>query len=126
MLLANVVLTSARSPKSREADDLAESMKHLVERGWNPDVPDYAIDMHTEEGRATIPRGQWLEQWLTEGSVIEPDHGPKDWRAWILRWAVQRGHLDREHVEQQIRQWADSGRLVHGPDGYGSLPLDDQ
>lgn len=33
VLLANVVLMLARSPKSREADDLAESMKHLIERG---------------------------------------------------------------------------------------------
>lgn len=121
VLLASVVLHLARSPKSREADDLAETMKHLIERGWAAQVPEYAVDMHTAEGRAAIPRAQRLDQWLTEGSVIVPDTGPKDWRAWILRWAVLRGHLDPEQVEAQIQRWDADGRLVHGPDGYGSV-----
>jgi hypothetical protein len=116
-----VILTLARSAKNREADDLAESMKHLMERGWSAHVPEYAVDMHTREGRETRPREGRLERWLTEGSVIVPDTGPKDWRAWILRWAVQRGHLDPEQVEAQIAEWNASGRLVHGPDGYGSV-----
>lgn len=126
VLLASAVLTLARSPKNREADDLAEAMKHLIERGWQAQVPSYALDMHTAEGRASIPKEQRLDLWLTEGSVIVPDHGPKDWRAWILRWAVQRGHLDPEQVEQQIAQWAADGRLVHGQDGYGSVPPDQE
>lgn len=125
VLLSSAVLCLARSPKNREADDLAESLKHLIERGWRAQVPDYAIDMHTREGRASTPREDRLERWLTEGSVIVPDHGPKDWRAWILRWAVQRGHLDPEQVEAQISDWHRAGRLVHGPDGYGSV-VDDQ
>ena len=124
VLLASVVLTLARSPKNREADDLAEAMKHLIERGWQAQVPDFAVDMHTAEGRATIPRPERLTRWLTEGSVIQPDDGPKDWRAWILRWAVQRGHLDASQVETQIQEWSAAGRLVHGPDGYGSVARD--
>lgn len=121
VLLASVVLALARSPKNREADDLAEMMKHLIERGWNAQVPDFAVDMHTAEGRAAVPRPERLQRWLTEGSVILPDDGPKDWRAWILRWAVQRGHLDSAQVEEQVAGWAADGRLVHGLDGYGSV-----
>jgi hypothetical protein len=121
VLLSSVILMLARSPKNREADDLAESMKHLIERGWQAHVPDYAIDMHTREGREGQPREGRLERWLTEGSVIVPDSGPKDWRAWILRWAVQRGHLDRARAEKQIQEWHRQERLLHGPDGYGSV-----
>lgn len=121
VLLSNVVLYLARSPKSREADDLAESMKHLIERGWRPALPTYAVDAHTARGRAGVPREHRLVQWLTEGRVIAPDKGPKDWHAWILRWAVQRGHLDPEVVETQISEWNEAGRLRYGPDGYGSV-----
>ena len=121
VLLANAVLCLARSSKSREADDLAESMKHLIERGWRPALPEYAIDTHTARGRDLIPREQRLDQWLTEGRVIVPDTGPKDWHAWILRWAVQRGHLDSAEVEAQIADWQEAGRLRFGPDGYGSV-----
>jgi len=121
VLLSSVVLSLARSSKNREADDLAEAMKHLIERGWAAQVPEYVIDMHTVEGRASIPRPERLTRWLTEGSVIVPDEGPKDWRAWILRWAVQRGRLDSATIEAQIAKWSAAGRLVHGPDGYGSV-----
>ena len=121
VLLANAVMVLARSPKSREADDLAESMKHLIERGWRPALPSYAVDSHTARGRAETPRNEWLDRWITEGRVIEPDDGPKDWHAWILRWAVQRGHLDREEVQAQIVGWNQAGRLRYGPDGYGAL-----
>jgi len=121
VILANVVLCLARSPKSREADDLAESMKHLIERGWKPALPSYAVDMHTARGRAEVPREQRLDQWLTEGRVIVPDDGEQDWHLWILRWAVQRGHLDREDVERQAREWDQQGRLRYGLGGYGSV-----
>jgi len=121
VLLASVVLVLARSPKNREADDLAEAMKHMIENGWTAQVPEVAVDSHTAPGRESIPREEWLSRWLEEGSVIVPDDGPADWRAWILQWAVQRGHLNTEQVERQIGEWAAQGRLLHGPDGYGSV-----
>jgi hypothetical protein len=124
VILANVVMCLARSPKSREADDLAESMKHLIERGWRPALPSYAVDAHTARGRDQIPRDQRLGQWLAEGRVIVPDDAPKDWHAWILRWAVGRGRLDRAEVEAQIAEWHRQGRLRFGPDGYGSVQPD--
>lgn len=124
LLIGHAILTLARSPKNREACDLAEATKHLTERGWHPALPSYAVDSHTARGRAETPRTEWLDRWLLEGSRIEPDTGSKDWAAWILRWAVQRGHLDRVQVEQQIGEWGQDGRLRFGPDGYGSVRPD--
>jgi len=121
LLLGHAVLMLARSPKNREGCDLVEATRHLMERGWHPALPSYAVDSHTARGRSEIPRGEWLDRWLTEGSRIEPDQGSKDWAAWILRWAVQRGHLNRDQVEDHIGQWDRDGRLRFGPDGYGSL-----
>jgi hypothetical protein len=126
VLLASVVLTLARSPKSREADDLAETMKHLIEQGWAAQVPDVALDLHTHEGRERMPPEDRLRHWLDEASAIEPDTGTKDWALWIRRWAAQRGHLNAAEVEAQARSWDQAGRLVHGLDGYGSLPLEDR
>ena len=122
VLLAHAVLHLCRAPKSREADDLAESMRHLLEQGWRPEQPSYAVDSHTARGRAGTPRDEWLTQWLTEGSVVVPDDGPKDWAAWILRWAVARGRLDPVEVEARIRAWDEQGRLVWGPDGFAPRP----
>jgi hypothetical protein len=120
VLLVSSVLMLARSPKSREADDLTEVVKHLRERGWAAQVHGFAVDAHTAQGRAEIPREERLARWLSEGRTIVPDEGPKDWHAAILRWAVLQGSMDGEQVEAQIAQWAEEGRLVHGPDGYGS------
>ena len=112
----------ARAAKNREADDLANAIKHLIARGWTAPVPSYAIDLHTDEGRAAIPRDERLMHWLTEASHVEHDDGPQDWRLWILRWAAQRGRIDPSAVEDRARGWDAAGRLVHGIDGYGSAP----
>lgn len=122
VLVMSAVLLLARSPKSREADDLAQAMLHLIEGGWAPVVHDFALDAHTAQGRAEIPKEERLTRWMSEGRTIVPDEGPKDWHAWILRWAARQGTGDPAEVEAQIGQWAEQGRLVHGPDGYGSLP----
>jgi MgsA AAA+ ATPase C terminal len=68
----------ARAAKNREADDLANAVKHLIARGWTAPIPSYAIDLHTEEGRDTIPADERLLHWLTEASHVEHDAGPQD------------------------------------------------
>jgi hypothetical protein len=118
VLLTSSVLLLARSPKSREADDLAAAMTHLVEDGWRPAVPHEAVDLHTKRGRETVPDDLKLVFWLDEGSKIVPDGDLLDWRSWVRRWAARRGRLDPEQVEKQIAEWAAQGRLMWGPDGY--------
>jgi hypothetical protein len=117
-LLAMAVMYLARAPKSRECDDLANALAHLVDgQGWEPDVPEYVLDMHTPEGREQSDEEQ-LTQWLTEGRRIVGDEGPLDWRLWIDRHFAREGVLDRDEVEEQARVWDEQGRLRYGVDGY--------
>ena len=115
-LLAFAVLYLARAPKSREADDFDQAVWHLQDdEGWSAPIPDYALDLHTPEGKERRHR---LRHWLDEGSLVVDRQGPLDWLAWIRRWAARKGHLDREAVERQIEEWDREGRLRYGVGGY--------
>jgi len=112
------VLYLARAPKNREADDLAQAVMHAIADGWMPAVPPEAMDLHTAEGRARIPRDERLAHWLNEASHVENPRGTQDWRLWIRRWAARRGRLDTAEVEVQAEDWLDEGRLRWGVEGY--------
>jgi hypothetical protein len=115
-LLAMAVLYLARAPGSREVDDFDQAVAHLQEdEGWSAEVPDYALDLHTPEGKE---RPERLKHWLEHGSHLTDRQGPLDWLLWIRRWAARKGHLDREAVEEQAQRWAEEGRLRFGVDGY--------
>jgi hypothetical protein len=122
-LLAFTVQYLARTPKCREADDLAAALEHLQdEEGWSPHVPAEAYDLHTSQGRALMTRTERLTHWLTEATRLLPDNGPKDWALWVHRWAARRGALDRTHVETQAQVWDQEGRLRYGTKGYPRRP----
>jgi replication-associated recombination protein RarA len=115
-LLAFAVLYLARAPKSREVDDFDQAVFHLQEdEGWSAPVPDYALDLHTPEGK---DRKHRLRHWLDVSSLVVDRQGPLDWLLWIRRWAARRGHLDRQQVEEQAQRWAAEGRLRFGEAGY--------
>lgn len=115
-LLAMAVLYLARAPGSREVDDFDQAVLHLQEdEGWSAPVPDYALDLHTPEGKSRPGRQR---HWLEEGSWVKDRQGPLDWLLWIRRWAARRGHLDRREVEEQAKRWAQEGRLRFGEGGY--------
>ena len=115
-LLAFAVLYLARAPKSREADDFDQAVLHLrQDEGWEPPIPDYALDLHTAEGK---DRPHRLRHWLEESSWVRDREGPVDWLLWIRRWAARKGHLDRKTVEEQAKRWAAEGLLRHGEPGY--------
>jgi replication-associated recombination protein RarA len=115
-LLAFAVLYLARAPKSREADDFDQAVTHLQDdEGWQAEVPDYARDLHTPQGKERKHR---LAHWLDEGSAVVGREGPVDWLLWIRRWAARKGHLDRKTVEEQAKRWAAEGLLRHGESGY--------
>lgn len=130
VLLGFVVLYLARSPKSREADDLVQSLLHLTkDDGWRPDVPDEALDLHTATGRARMTPDERLAHWLNEASRLVGEVGSLDWKLWLRRWAVRRGVLDHAEVEAEATGWDAEGRLRYGVDGYPTgtprqVPLD--
>ena len=65
LFLTHGVTALARAPKSRVVDLIAYLMMHSDE-GY--DVPDWAVDMHTQRGRSM---GRGLDEWWGEGSFIE-------------------------------------------------------
>lgn len=66
-ILGFVVSYLARSPKSRHVDNLGGCILKRKEKGWKPEIPDYAIDQHTERGRAL---GKDDSDFFREGSKI--------------------------------------------------------
>jgi len=57
--------------KDRSSDELLNWVKHTVEtEERRPEVPDYAIDMHTAAGRR---QGRGKRHFLEEGAVVWPE-----------------------------------------------------
>ncbi|MBM3272130.1 hypothetical protein FJY94_02500 [Candidatus Kaiserbacteria bacterium] len=69
VFIALAVSYLCRCQKSRYVTELLEDVKGRKERGeFACEMPDYAIDMHTERGRA---RGRGLAHYLREGAHLE-------------------------------------------------------
>lgn len=65
-----------RSEKDRSSDELLNVLRHeMVEGGRKPEIPDYAIDMHTKEGQEI---GCGIEHFLQEGSKVHPEKRERD------------------------------------------------
>jgi len=57
--------------KDRGSDELLGWVKQAVDvEGVRPEIPDYALDMHTAAGRA---RGRGKRHFLEEGAVVSPE-----------------------------------------------------
>lgn len=54
--------------KDRTSDNLKNIVKREFEYGRTPDIPDFALDMHTNKGRAL---GRDFKHFLAEGSRVE-------------------------------------------------------
>ena len=86
-VLGFAVLYLCRSPKNREASDFAivvteeRKLQTRLNGGAQNDglreIPDYALDMHTERGRQ-MKRG--LQHWWEEGSKLEHEVGGNRYR----------------------------------------------
>ncbi len=55
--------------KERSTDELKNIVIKEFEQGIIPKIPDYALDMHTDEGRAL---GRDVEHFLKEASIVIP------------------------------------------------------
>jgi replication-associated recombination protein RarA len=67
-ILGFVVAYMARSKKSRHVDYLGGVILKRKEQGWKPEIPDYAIDEHTERGREL---GKDDNEFFRTGSLIK-------------------------------------------------------
>lgn len=68
-ILAMAVLYLARAYKNREVDEF----KNVIERrkkeeNWMPEIPDFALDVHTRRGRGM---GKTEEDWWKDGAKVE-------------------------------------------------------
>ena len=62
--------------KDRSSDEMAGWIAHVVEKEMvRPQIPDYAFDVHTVEGRA---RGRGLRHFYEEGAQLEPELAGRD------------------------------------------------
>lgn len=50
-IIGFIAIYLARSPKSRHCDYLGGLILKQKERGWKPEIPIYAIDVHTQRGK---------------------------------------------------------------------------
>jgi replication-associated recombination protein RarA len=72
----HAVRVLARSEKERGSDELLGWLRHVVEQeGRRPDIPDYAIDMHTRRGQEM---GRDYEHFLLEASKVQPEMPGRD------------------------------------------------
>jgi replication-associated recombination protein RarA len=92
LMVGNVIRIMCRSPKSRAGRHFAAAigLRSMLE-GYAPEIPDYALDVHTMKGKAM---GRGLDHFRTEGAKLIPSptgDDPYEDEAYRL-WAIkQRG-----------------------------------
>lgn len=73
-------------PKDRSSDEMVNWVIEGVARGaLRPQIPDYALDMHTAAGQA---RGRGKRHFWTEGTILVPEAPGRDttYRQRVLEW----------------------------------------
>lgn len=71
-LLAMAILYLARAPKNREVDEFKNVIEKRKREGWKPEVPDFALDVHTKRGRQM---GKTEADWWNNGAQIKGKKG---------------------------------------------------
>ncbi|MCA9388415.1 hypothetical protein KC644_01475 [Candidatus Berkelbacteria bacterium] len=69
LYIALAVLYLVRSKKNREVDDFLGTILHQRENGKFPEVPDYAVDGHTQRGKQK--KETKLQMWWNSGRVLQ-------------------------------------------------------
>jgi len=73
-----------QSLKDRSSDELLNWLNRAVEQGLRPEIPDYALDIHTRRGQQL---GRGMQHFLQEGAQVAPrlteDDSP--WRQQLLK-----------------------------------------
>ena len=73
-----------QSLKDRSSDELLNWLNRAVEQGLRPEIPDYALDIHTRRGQQM---GRGMQHFLQEGAQVAPRLTEDDsqWRQQLLK-----------------------------------------
>ena len=71
--IAHAVLYLCRCYKNREVDDYIEYMMDKIKDGYRLEIPDWAKDIHTEEGKRIIKKNgiDPVEKFYFEGAILD-------------------------------------------------------
>ena len=76
LFAVHAVRVLCTSPKDRSTDEMVNWMKQAVEEdNLRPEIPDYALDMHTARG---IAKGRGRRHFWEEGAKIAPEWTGRD------------------------------------------------
>jgi replication-associated recombination protein RarA len=84
LFAAHAIRVMANGPKDRTTDDMVNWAKRSIELGEKrPEIPDFALDMHTRRGAEMGRDYRWF---MEEASKVIPEIADKDqtYRQWIL------------------------------------------
>jgi replication-associated recombination protein RarA len=73
LFMVNAVVCLCRSPKTRITDDLQNVVYTERVEGKRLEIPDFALDMHTKEGKA---KGRGIEEFFSEGNKLANEAFP--------------------------------------------------
>jgi replication-associated recombination protein RarA len=102
IILAHAVIALCRAPKSRIADDLACVVSHQRDsEGLKREIPDYALDQHTQRGQAL---GRGWDHWAQEGCRLTNEaKGLNRYRERALAMRQRYGRLQPREARQGRR-----------------------
>ncbi len=76
LFMVHAVRTLCAAPKDRASDEMVNWLKYAIEeQGMRPIIPDYALDMHTAQGKAL---GRGLRHFWEVGSQLVPELPDRD------------------------------------------------
>ena len=92
LMIGNAIRMMARAPKSRAGCHFAAAigLRSMLE-DFAPEIPDYALDMHTMKGKAM---GRGLDHFRSEGAKLIPPPTADDefedeaYRLWAIKQLV--------------------------------------
>lgn len=75
MYAIHAVRVLSQSQKERGSDELKNWAMQAIQSGTLPQIPDYALDMHTQRGQQM---GRDFQHFLTEASLVMPEMPDRD------------------------------------------------
>lgn len=99
MVLANAILAMCRAPKTRLGDDFQTIIyRKVMFENWRPEVPDFALDRHTQRGRRL--NRDW-KHWREEGCKLIPDTEMNPYEEESHRLRQQYGSMPKKGQRQR-------------------------